>query len=234
MTTGRVTSRTDQRTVLEAFSTALGLEVHNLTRRPHLLWQQVYNRLQWVDGPSAHSATDEIPTGAPVRTVDAYSSWATAVAWSPDGSRIASGSQSGPMHLWDAAGLTQLVSNFGHEDLVRAVVWSPDSTRVASCSDDHTLQIWNTADYSDLTLKGHTDWVFDADWSPDGTRIVSGSADKTVKFWDAASGTELATVACAGWVTGVAWSPDGARIACAGSDKTIVIRDATTGAKSSP
>lgn len=43
-------NRSEQRTVLEAFSKTLTREAHNLTQRPDILWQQMYNRLQWADG----------------------------------------------------------------------------------------------------------------------------------------------------------------------------------------
>ena len=47
----RTTRRTNQRLALETFGRVLGKEAHNLTQRPELVWQQMYNRLQWVDGP---------------------------------------------------------------------------------------------------------------------------------------------------------------------------------------
>ena len=40
----------EQRTTLEAFDRVMRHETHNLARRPDLLWQQLYNRLQWEDG----------------------------------------------------------------------------------------------------------------------------------------------------------------------------------------
>ncbi len=37
----------DQQETLGAFSSALNQEAHVLTRNPEILWQQMYNRLQW-------------------------------------------------------------------------------------------------------------------------------------------------------------------------------------------
>jgi len=42
--------RSEQKTVLSAFKRALSQERHNLLMRPEILWQQIYNRLQWADG----------------------------------------------------------------------------------------------------------------------------------------------------------------------------------------
>jgi hypothetical protein len=44
-------NRTDQRTVLEAFSREFRREMHNIQERPDTIWQQMYNMLQWADGP---------------------------------------------------------------------------------------------------------------------------------------------------------------------------------------
>jgi len=44
-----VSNREEQHDVLTAFRRVLGQELHNLRERPEVLWQQMYNRLQWVD-----------------------------------------------------------------------------------------------------------------------------------------------------------------------------------------
>lgn len=43
----------DRLTVINAFAGAVGRESHVLHERPELLWQQVYNRLQWKAPPMA-------------------------------------------------------------------------------------------------------------------------------------------------------------------------------------
>lgn len=110
------TERSDQRPVLEAFGKALVREAHNLTQQPDLLWQQMFNRLQWVDGtekdgivtgvlapeleerskPSAglwlRSLTRLRESGALIRVLADHTGLVKAVAYSPDGARIVSGS----------------------------------------------------------------------------------------------------------------------------------------------
>jgi WD40 repeat protein len=66
----------------------------------------------------------------------------TAVAWSPDGTRIASGSADKTVQVWDAADGGHVFTYWGHSDVVSALAWSPDGTRIASGSDDHTVQVW--------------------------------------------------------------------------------------------
>jgi eukaryotic-like serine/threonine-protein kinase len=63
-----------------------------------------------------------------------------AVAWSPDGRRIASGSYD--VQVWDAATGGNIFTYRGHSYAVDAVAWSPDGKRIASGSFDHTVQVW--------------------------------------------------------------------------------------------
>ena len=49
----------DHRTTLKSFSRALAREAHVLTNQPDLLWQQLYNRLQWAGPPLADRLTAE-------------------------------------------------------------------------------------------------------------------------------------------------------------------------------
>jgi non-specific serine/threonine protein kinase/serine/threonine-protein kinase len=64
------------------------------------------------------------------------------VAFSPDGTRIASGSQDKTVRLWDAASGEPTTTLVGHEDLVSSVAFSPDGTRIASGSRDKTVRLW--------------------------------------------------------------------------------------------
>ena len=113
------------------------------------------------------------------------------MAFSPDGTRIASGSRDKTVRLWDAA-TGQPVGQplTGHTDAVSSVAFSPDGTRIASGSADNTVRLWDAATGQPVgqPLTGHTDAVSSVAFSPDGTRIASGSADNTVRLWDAATG----------------------------------------------
>src|SRR5271157_2201030 len=66
-----------------------------------------------------------------------------AVAWSPDGTRIASGEHDSTVQIWDTRTGKRLLTYQGHSNQVLALAWSPDGTRIASGSFDNTVQVWD-------------------------------------------------------------------------------------------
>jgi WD40 repeat protein len=67
------------------------------------------------------------------------------VAWSPDGTRLASCVDDNSVCLWEASNGTMLTKSQGHRGRVASVGWSPDGTRLASGgggSDSGDLFLW--------------------------------------------------------------------------------------------
>lgn len=137
------------------------------------------------------------------------------VAFSPDGTRIASASADHTVKLWNAATGEEIATLEGHTKWVNDVVFSPTGARIASAGTDSTVKLWDAATGQETaTLEGHAGGVRSVAFSPDGARIASAGDDRTVKLWDTATGQEAATLRGHTGVVGcVAFSPDGARIA---------------------
>ena len=71
------------------------------------------------------------------------------VAFSPDGSRIVSGSWDNSLRLWDAASGKPIGPPLqGHTDSVVSVAFSPDGRRIVSGSADNSLRLWDAANGS--------------------------------------------------------------------------------------
>jgi WD40 repeat protein len=166
-----------------------------------------------------------------VRATFSHTDAVTSVVWSPDGKRLATGSDDNTAKVWDAQTGKELLTLRGRSDAVMSVAWSPDGKRLATASDDKMVKVWDAETGKELlTLSGHNDSVCSVVWSPDGKRLATGSYDTTAKVWDAESGRELLTLSRhSGCVRGVAWSPDGKRLATGSWDHTAKVWDAGTG-----
>jgi hypothetical protein len=79
-------------------------------------------------------------------TLKGHTSFIGSVCWSPDGSRLATGSNDGTAKVWDAAGGGELLTLTAHAGPVRSVAWSPDGSRLATGGDDGTAKVWEAAD----------------------------------------------------------------------------------------
>ncbi|MFD8376163.1 trypsin-like peptidase domain-containing protein [Streptomyces sp. NPDC059688] len=153
-----------------------------------------------------------------------------AVAFSPDGRTIATGS-SYSAWLWDAAGGKARTPLTGHTDTVFSAVFSPDGRTVATASADGTARLWDaTTGKPGSKLTGHTDTVFSAVFSPDGRTVATASADGTARLWDATTGKPGPKLTGhTAQVLSVAFSPDGRTIATGGGDGTMRLWDAVSG-----
>jgi WD40 repeat protein/serine/threonine protein kinase/tetratricopeptide (TPR) repeat protein len=153
-----------------------------------------------------------------------------ALAWSPQGDRLASGGWDTLVKLWDPKGV-ELARMEGHARRVTGVAWSPDGKQLASVSEDRLVVIWDTQTGRKLhTMRGHNDWVRTVVWSPDGTRLATAGLDNAVRVWDPRTGAEAFVLrGHAGMFHDVSWHPDGTQLAAASSDGHVWVWDATRG-----
>jgi hypothetical protein len=146
-----------------------------------------------------------------------------AVAFSPDGKTLASGSQDNTIKLWEAATGQLIRTLSGHTDPVTSVAFSPDGKTLASGSaDQHTMKLWEAATGQFIrTFSGHSRWITSVAFSPGRKTLASGSLDQTIKLWEAGTGQLIRTLSGhTDPVTSVAFSPDGKTLASGGRDAT--------------
>lgn len=124
----------------------------------------------------------DINTGKLLRTLGAHSQSVNAIAISPDGKTLASGSDDRTIKIWDLNTGELLRTLAGHAYAVTAVAISPDSKTLAS-GNGRTIKLWNLHTGKPLhTLEEHSGWVDFVAFSPDGKKIITRSFN-CIKIW---------------------------------------------------
>ena len=151
----------------------------------------------WARQPPVAQAHPGHPPAAPgpsrlARTLTGHAEEVYGVAFSPDGTLLATGSGlDNTVRLWDVATGDCARTLTGHANSVLGVAFSPDGTLLATGSGpDNTVRLWDlaTGDCA-RTLTGHANSVLGVAFSPDGTLLATGSGpDNTVRLWDLATG----------------------------------------------
>jgi WD40 repeat protein/serine/threonine protein kinase len=158
-----------------------------------------------------------------------------AVAFSPDGRRLASTSEDNTTKVWDLTsgqrGTLKPCTLAGHKDRVIGVAFSPDGQLLASASNDETIRVWN-AETGELRFERPGQSIPNPDpymglaFSPDGRWLAAPSKDNTVKVWDVATGQNLFILrGHEKEILNVRFSADGRRLVSAGWDRRVKVWD---------
>ena len=162
----------------------------------------------------------------------------TSLAFSPDGTTLASAAWESSIKLWDV-GTRDIIASLPSSP-TGAVAISPDGETLAS---EHNVdvELWDLATGTRTdTLEGRWGGLPRDDpgdsgyrsvaFSPrDGNTLAVVTGDSTVKLWDLATGANYADLNHESRVTSLAFSPDGSRLAVAGGDGTVNLWDPAAG-----
>ena len=175
-------------------------------------------------------------------TLAGHTNWVKSLSYSPDGTRLVSGSENGIIRIWNVdqeshsfkLNLYRCVKVLhGHMAWILSICFNPSGEYLASGSMDHTIRIWNVDETSEkfgthMTLNGHIGWVRCVCYSPDGKYLASGSHDETIRIWNVdESSEEFGTFTTlddhTGPVRSISYSPNGKYLASGSFANTIRI-----------
>jgi hypothetical protein len=204
-----------------------------------LAWSPDGTRLAVGGGPNSCLETSEpfgieildVTTGNVIHELVQHTCPVYSVAWSPDGTRLVSGSSDGTTVVWNVS-TGQLVFQTPSvwAAAMTSLSWSPDNTQYAGIASPSVAYIWNAAtgelensgDYFD---GGSFDRVLSLDWSRNGNRIaVGGWTTPDINIWHADTLVlERTLTGHTEGVYSVRWSQDSSKLASADRAGGIII-----------
>jgi RNA polymerase sigma factor (sigma-70 family) len=158
----------------------------------------------------------------------------TCLAFSPDGSILASGSSGtgntgsallAHVYLWDVARGQELRHFPAHQGCIGSLNFSPDGRALASTGPELMLRLWDVATGREISPQsGHRSWIRKLVVSPiDGTVFTTGQ-DGTIRRWDPATGRELGIFArFTAPIDAMAFAPDGKTLFLGGSSGDLAL-----------
>ncbi|CAE6449641.1 unnamed protein product [Rhizoctonia solani] len=170
------------------------MEVLNLKQYHMTGLHALPNAQRWIAGTDAFHAFYDLPLFIHDATIFVTRFFVAqrllrSVKFSPDGIKVASGSDDGSVCIWDpTTGALMLGPLEGYADIIWSIDFSPDSKLLVSGSNDGTLCVWDvicgSLIASQPSSQAHTGGVLSVGFSTGGNVVYCGSQDNTLRVWN--------------------------------------------------
>lgn len=196
------------------------------------------------DGTTLYAASGEnalegevrvwrVSDGTLLRTFSGHRDTIYALALSPDGKVLATGSYDQQIKLWNSETGAELKTLRGHNGAVFGLSFRPDGKILASASADRTIKLWDVAsgqrrDTLVQPLKEQNTIA----WSADGKRVAAAGFDNRIRVWEVSDDAKettnpllIARFAHEQPISRLAWSADGKTLVTAAQDGIVKFWD---------
>jgi WD40 repeat protein/serine/threonine protein kinase len=193
-------------------------------------------------GPSGDIEIIDVETGVRRRLPDsADKEWA--MAFSPDGTLLASTGFDGVIAIWDASSADLMVTLRGHGDRtpinsseanrsgwIEQLAFRPDGLELVSVGRDGTVRVWDPVSAEGRVLRSFDYELNSLAYNPDGSRLAVAERTGQIHVLDSNTGKEILTPdSVSGPPTRLAFSPDGDLLAGAGPGHVAHLWEMATG-----
>jgi hypothetical protein len=184
-----------------------------------------------VAKPASTMMQPTVPTGLKLQSTFArHQQLVRSVAWSPNGSMLASGADDSQVFIWGTNGVVH--ANIPHPASVQSLAWSPDGQRLVTGSGVQ-LAFFNaqTGGLLARSVHAHTQMITSVAWATQGLmRVVSAGDDDHAVVWDTTNyKLQLVYRLHTAALDAVSWSADGQTVATASQGGYVRVWNASSG-----
>ncbi|MCP4699568.1 MAG: AAA family ATPase [Gammaproteobacteria bacterium] len=209
-----------------------GSPVNSLVFHPQGKWLAGAGKNILFWSPSFLAASrPPLPDGQPQwQQTNRWFGRASALALSPDGTRLATGGYDSNITLWDTETGKPMHSFSGHTQQIIRLSFSASGKLLASASYDDTARLWKINSGDSLHIFKHTGNVRSLSFSPDGKRLATGGDDKNIRLWNVATGRIIRRLqGHRAKISALRFAADGRYLASGGYDRILRLWDTERG-----
>jgi serine/threonine protein kinase/WD40 repeat protein len=165
-----------------------------------------------------------------LRVMRGHAEQALSVAFSRDGTLLASSGIDGEVRIWDVATAQAKAVLGKHRGAAVGLAFGRDGMLASAGKTDGEVRVWDVSSGKPIRTFVAGEGALGTSFSPDGTILAAANRDKTARLFDVASGRELMVLrGHEQAVDAVAFSPSGELVATGSSDRTVRLWRAASG-----